>query len=119
MKIYNTNKDQYELSDKGNKELLKWEIKKRYAKQGIGLSPNHAGKYSLTSLSIGQMIEFLDEHNVDIHTCRKLPGNARYIRRKHFDKEEVNGRTEYEEVWSKSDGLCDALWEAVKSILEK
>lgn len=111
MKQHITGDQLNELSDKGNKELLKWEIKKRYAKQGIGLSPNHAGKYSLTSLSIGQMIEFLLENKPFMRI-----GNLTT----EWDIYRGNGTDAGAEL-SRSGKLelCDALWEAVKSILEK
>lgn len=58
-------------------------------------------------LSIGQMIEFLDEHNRGHEGTNILP----------FVKE-FNEECKYIEVKPVSE-WCDALWEVVKEVLEK
>lgn len=58
-------------------------------------------------LSIGQMIEFLDEE----YGSWKLDSWQ--------DWEIVNTQENKNIVLAKNDELCDALWEAVKEVLEK
>lgn len=65
-----------ELSKEGLKRLQKWYLKHKEDKFGVPI------------LSIGQMIEFLDEHGLN-------------------PKIEVRSQM----------GVCDSLWEAVKEVL--
>lgn len=70
-------------------------------------------------LTIGQMIEFLNnEYNALIVTTamRKLHNNnAKW----HVAKTQIPANPIKEQDFTNSDELCDALWEAVKFILEK
>ena len=71
---------------------------------------NNVG-HSLPLLSIGQMIEFLDEHKAWASSVEDCPGSPY-----------VGGVTEWGvslNYWSPTNELCDALWEAVKEVLEK
>lgn len=107
-----------ELSEKGKKRLVKWWKPKQgdlvLFMQGALIAtiypidwtneelknkkPIENQEFPL--LSIGQMIEFLDEHT-DLESEDS-----------HFPMKEISWRTDiYPE-------LCDSLWEAVKEILE-
>ena len=84
----------------------------------------------LPLLSIGQMIEFLDEHNnlYAINSPQKGELNKGDLQHKNDDKfwndrdmaNPYDWQVEKNSVGSfNSKELCDALWEAVKEILEK
>lgn len=75
-----------ELSSKADKKLLKWMKSKYYG-----------------FLSIGELIEFLDEHVDSWIGITKGRLDDYWV---------VNNRNKKKE-------LCDALWDAVKEILEK
>jgi len=109
------------LSRKGRKRLAKWWTPEQgdwvaeYIKEpsykcvnmctvGVDEREWHL-KYSLPLLSIGQMIEFLDENNRGHEGANILPLV------KSFDKDYVD--VEPVDKW------CDALWEATKEVLEK
>lgn len=79
MKQHITAKQRDELSEEGGNTLRHWVLSKGYVLD--------------TKLSIGQMIEFLDEHN----------------ERKYWMADYVGDNKT----------LCDALWEACKEILEE
>ena len=97
MKQHITPEQLNELSKEEKKKLRKWLMDK----QIMIVQPHY-----LIPLSIGQMIEFLDENGFEI--TRHKTESA-------------------DHVWSVTRGdsnflfkeLCDALWEAVKEILEK
>lgn len=97
-----------ELSRDGNQKLLKWW---KWSKndlcyftdtQHVGMwsgSPQGGTVYPL--LSIGQMIEFLFDH-------LEQPKRLYFNDMQHLGLDDVP-----------LDNLCDALWEAVKEILNK
>lgn len=94
MKQYITEKQLKGLNREGQEKL------KRYFRRSTWIFPS-----ILLQLSIGQMIEFLDEHGID----EIVKWNDGW--RVAMDWTE-NGLVEEEE-------LVDALWKAVKEILEK
>lgn len=103
MKQHITKEQFDELSEKGKKEFKEWLDKKDYYVLKILGIPKY-------EINIGIMIEFLDEHlqglclDLDINKG-KVGGNC-YI----------NGNT----ISSLNPPeFCDALWEAVKEILNK
>lgn len=65
-------------------------------------------------LSIGELIQFLGEHKIHnfhpIDRCEEAPGKNGW----HVDVEFEDGFLTFDE-----EELCDALWEAVKKILEQ
>lgn len=76
------------------------------------------GVIVLPLLSIGQMIEFLDEHN---HFSPK--GNIVGIVKEYVGSDEYWWGLKYEAyndkmVMNSDKELCDALWEAVKEVLQ-
>ncbi len=85
-----------ELSKKGIKNLKKYLLPKNI--------PGFWDVNFVPTLSIGQMIEFLDEENVAIDITTGWTIIASELQDLHTYKNEE---------------LCDALWEAVKEILEK
>ncbi len=105
-----------ELSEKGRDRLRKWCIKKNYY-EWIDISMPSALvktpstiKKKIRPLSIGRMIEFLDEHS---HA-----GHEFWI--DIIDEWQWDA----EALWNESNNtkhleLCDALWEACKEVLEK
>ncbi len=90
-----------ELSKNGKKNLLKWWKEK----MKHNLFPGEWFENEL--LSIGQLIEFLDEDNklyTDEYGNVVLPSYRR-------DEDHPD--------YHKGDWLCDDLWEVVKEVLEK
>ena len=96
MKQYITLEQLNELSEKGKERLREWANNKSY---DDNLILTDDGRY-FQQLSIGQIIEFLDE-------------NKRIL--VVIGKKKIKGITwKFEE-----EELCDALWKAVKNILNK
>lgn len=119
MKQHITIEQLNELGEKGKKQLRKWYYPKRSNGDLIiyhepinpvfrnttmifGERPMYGDPTPL--LSIGQMIEFLDEHDVDILTSLQCEQPAHDFSSEYMFKPKD---------W------CDALWEAVKEILNK
>lgn len=71
--------------------------------------PQHENWSCLPRLSIGQMIEFLDEHNMISRIDRDDPWEVQTPLYKNGELYAWNGINKTE--------LCDALWEAVKEVL--
>lgn len=72
--------------------------------------------FELPLLTIGQMIEFLDD--LDLEVCISKPHLTQYdvsIYDKYTDKVTLD----IDEGFYQSEELCDALWEAVKEKLNK
>ena len=95
MKQAITTKQLKELGEIGREKLDKWVFDKyplEFIKQPL--------------LSIGQMIEFLDEHD-EIQIDRNHREPAHWI---------IESPTNHDLFCSKEE-LCDALWEAVKEVL--
>jgi hypothetical protein len=88
-----------ELTDKGRQRLLSWAMSKKY------LTLHN------TTFSIGQMIEFLDEQHYLIALRRTT--NTENLN--SWDWEII---AQLEKSLSINNELCDALWEAVKQVLE-
>ncbi len=113
MKQYITKQDLEQLSGKGKERLREWwkpetsnlvtyidkDLIKWVGVYGNEVELNKQGylKRNLYPLlSIGQMVEFLDEHSIlwwDENGCKVLP-------------------------WNQGEELCDSLWFAVKEVLE-
>lgn len=96
-----------ELSEKGKRILREWEINRNYAPyHGPSISPSvpiEEKWYRLIQPTIGQMIEFLDE--------RWQPDIVGYY----------NGAWKVivgDNIEVVGEELCDALWKAVKDVLE-
>lgn len=92
-----------QLSDKARQKLLDWAISHLY----LTLQENN--------LTIGQMIEFLDEH-YDQWSCGDTVGNEDAPGKYCFIQGE--GYDESDFITHYADELADALFEAVKEILE-
>lgn len=113
MKQHITTKQLDELSEKGKKRLSKQLPKYKnpggLPKKGLILTVSGYHQIGeLPLLSIGQMIEFLREHvsfaiYMDLLVISK---------NEHISKPGKEWHIAYVE-------LCDALWEAVKEVLEK
>ena len=91
-----------QLSDQGKKKLLMWERSKKYDNfddyaERVGKEPS-----TLSELSIGRMIEFLDNVDIDVRLKHGKQKDLGYINGNRREKE-----------------FADALWEAVKEVLEK
>lgn len=104
-----------ELSDNAQTRLLNW-LNKEQGKPGA--NSNDLYESASFALSIGKMIEFLDQHKTKemmsywgvahITTTEK---NIWYVGEDGGDELSNMGNYEDKE-------LCDALWEAVKEVLE-
>jgi len=93
-----------ELTDKGKERLREW-----WAKKGLsrGLKDGDGFYTALPILSVGQMIEFLDENRsypvVNDESGELLSGCI-----------EIKNATIW---WDEETNLCDALWEACREVL--
>jgi len=85
MKQHITPKQHDELSHKGAVRLGEWCVKRNY---------------NPLLLSIGQMIEFLEDHHLEWAYLVAEGGNDGSVYRRYYRGE-----------------LCDALWEAIKEVL--
>ena len=95
------------LSDKGLDNLHKWCNEKDYY-----INRNN---FKIPLLSVGQMIEFLDEHNlIDIHRVGNSIGSG-YQWKVQMEPDQFYGDVSFKGY----DELCAALFEAVKTILEQ
>lgn len=114
MKQHITPQQQEELSKKGMKHYDVWyrEHYAPYAEDDVYVYEDDKGitQYQFPPLSIGQMIEFLDEHAsqfvLDYGTSE-------------FGEGQKHWRLIFDENQYECDELCDALWEACKEVLEK
>ncbi len=118
MKQYITVKQLNELSEKGKERLKKWVISHSYniggfkhcEGQWIEVKGIKKGieefKWPFPLLSIGQMIEFLDEQN-DGEYFDAMWANDKNNTRGHYRSFS----------WEYKEELCDCLWQAVKEIL--
>lgn len=137
-----------ELSEKGREKLKEWVLKKKYHEnqKGIWIETNeiittkgikhkkviNKFYYPYPLLSIGQMIEFLDENDsfYALNAGQKL--NIEYNKgdKKHINDEKFwaerdmsnpyNWQCEMDSVGSyDAREPVDALWEAVKEVLDK
>ena len=125
MKQHITVEQLNELSEKSKEKLWDWcleigRIGTEYKKEHKDCPSPHTGDcvtYVLPLLSIGQMIEFLDEHT-------NLRITKYIITPNEIDKQdlwEIETRVspvfKYNDLYTRSEKLCDALWEAVKEVL--
>lgn len=104
-----------ELSDKAKERLASWVLEKGYAPGQVVFQLADgaiAGKLplALQRLSIGQMIEFLDESHDQF--LKEMFAGGLIVRPTY-----VKNRFEFNE--SEFEELCDALWQAVKEALEQ
>ena len=100
MKQTITIKQLNELNEKGKKKLRKWVEDKDYWPPPLSKSDHQL------ILSIGQLVEFLDENDDYFKTWYRL-GKSKISREcRSFQ-------------WKYDEELCDNLWEAVKEALEK
>lgn len=112
MKQHITIEQLNELSEKGKERLREWWNKTQTTKDG---EKWENGISNIVCLSIGQMLEFLDESGHTFYSINTQENNGKreffmISYKKSSIKQALNGhRTE----------LCDALWEAVKEILEQ
>jgi len=97
MKQHITKKQLNELSEKGKKRLSDYADRKNMEGQESGI---YWYTRYLPLLSLGPMIEFLSKEGINIDLC--------------FPEEFFINEQRYE-----TKELCDALFEAVKEILEK
>ncbi len=108
MKQHITQKQVMELSNEALIELINYSNKKGWDGPVIKFKRGKS-EFQLTTLSIGQMIEYVSERKKDIH-----------IEWLEHDEWGVSScLDEGWEDWKRESELCDALWEAVKEILEK
>ncbi len=137
MKQHITPEQLNELSEKGKKELREW----AWPHKSENSETSFTSRYDLDEfvmydgephrnilLSIGQMIEFLDEHlvteyggtdlNLEIYQPQIFGDNDWFVRTKTMVDRKTGQNNEYEKEYIESE-LCDALWEATKSILSK
>lgn len=138
MKQHISNKQLNELSKKGKEKLVEWYLnriefdddivhlwlpeekmehhgywdeEREFEKAGyLGKIRSYGGEM-LPLLSLGQMIEFLDERERYSFAKQNMSSHFLYYWtvRKTTEKQHISRRKE----------LCDALWQAVKLILEK
>jgi len=115
MKQHITSKQLNELSDKGKERLREWCEDKKYGKEKIEELKWQGGDirhWKIPLLSIGQMIEFLDEKGeyllLDLNKDH-LWCNATNHTTIHSGIGNIN-------IFDIE--LCDALWEAVKEVLK-
>ena len=116
MKQHITPKQFDELNKNGKEKYRKWyqETYAPFAEENVYVYEDEKGtiEYEVPPLSIGQMIEFLSEKFLfrDI----EYEVDMWYIRKFDFTKE--SDSDEYlKEITNRE--LCDALWEAVKEVL--
>lgn len=109
-----------ELSEKGARALQDWALSKRY------WTPSTVGwpalKEDLPILTIGQMVEFLDGHKINWSKCAfniSSGGRTEWIRNGVGEMPRYDPPESSPSVNRKRKELCDALWEAVKEVLEK
>ena len=123
MKQHITKENLDTLSNKGREKLASWYADWQF-KQGnqfVGLPleviDEKTMRVKVPLMSIGQMIDFLDEHmkGIDIR-IRHCNYKSKSIYKEGTLITDIYGRN-----WSVVEdepNLCDALWEAVKEILE-
>lgn len=114
MKQYITESQLNELSEKAQWKLHNYKFLSSRSLSTKGIT--------LPILSIGEIIEFLDKQKVFYNTSFPSPCHSV----KHISKEDgkwgLATYYDYEGHWQDKKGfkeLVDALWEAVKEILEK
>lgn len=111
-----------ELSKKGKKTFWEWINSRRW--MAIPEGKGYLDYFPMPLLSIGQMIEFLDEHGYAPNITKYKKGTKIYSTVCTTDCYEVflywgdSGNLDQNIVRVKKE-LCDALWSAVKDILEK
>ena len=121
MKQHISPKQLDELSEKGKRKLNKWYKKYEWetipgSTDGDGYSE---GVYLEPLLSIGQMIEFLDEHRiVDLHIYADFPAANKDVTFK-VENKGIKKPNDGIGIHTKVGFLCDALWEAVKQVLNE
>src|SRR5436309_1116580 len=120
MKLHITEEQLNELSEKAKTELFRW-----YAntpldfRKGVETTIKNGIAY-LPLLSIGQMIEFLDETwNLPNYWFIESEGHARHEEFPHEWNIYISGALDEEDdLKGNAAELCDALWLVVKQELE-
>lgn len=113
MKQHITTEQLNGLSEKGRNKLWKW-LKPNIAKVDINGKEKFIPLDVSPLLSIGQMIEFL-ESNKKYVRCEQWVGDENHSWRVGLNWQNAHL---YDYVVEKP-VLCDALWQAVKEVLEK
>lgn len=114
-----------ELSDKGKEKLREWYKKyKHEIIPGSSTTDIGQGTYFDPLLSIGQMIEFLEDQQLTVENMEQYKNIywTVYLSNKYADDSVTWKNEKGEEVFTKiftSAELVDALWEAVKQVLEQ
>lgn len=115
MRQHITEEQLNELSDSANKKLRLWVYKKTY-------EPPEVSNDESMLLSIGQMIEFLDEKRKTILFITKLEcGHDNFVWSTGSMScmgNHTQDKTESKRLHEAGKELCDALWEAVKEVLQ-
>ena len=101
-----------ELSEKSAERLRDWQISKQYAFEVWDSVEKKRKKGKVTFLSIGQMIEFLDDK------LSAMRNEVYYTKREGNGPWSVLGNFSSEQQKNVQPELCDALWEAVKEVLK-
>lgn len=102
------------LSPKAQERLRRWLFDTGYSKPFDG---NRVDTTPIKQLSIGEMIEFLDEHNNSSDGVLGNPYDAGFIS-KCFNDGKLQWMVAIDKV-NFSEELIDCLFEAVKDILER
>jgi hypothetical protein len=102
-----------ELSEKGKERLFVWEKQKDIIYSSVPSVPN---EFRLKPLNIGQMIEFLIENLGKGIGLYGIPADGPILKSGGWRIANPQAGIILADVTVE---LCDALWEAVKEILEK
>ena len=111
MKQHITIEQLNELSEEGKEKLLQYMEDKDYLPHGTQMMLHNEGYYLSQFLSIGKMIEFLDEHTNELGMQFNDSSTYWSIWYGGEQRIEYNNLLQYE--------LCDALWEACQEVLEQ
>ena len=112
MKQHITKSQLNELSDKGKDRLKEWFVRD-FKWQGQAFVVPTRDVDFVSSINIGQLIEFLEE-------SREYRNEFSIIRASYENDWIVGKRQEGGEVAGLlAEELCDALWEAVKEVLNE
>lgn len=98
-----------ELSKKGKERLTDWRWNKADPADRL------PGSTISLTLSIGQLIEFLDDNGHDLYSINTEEKDGKRIKFMVTFRDESMKHA----LFGNRPELCDALWEAVKEVLEK
>ena len=111
MKQQTTNEQLNELSDRGRKKIIDWLFKKGYLRFYDPGNVNSIPQVLDDYLTIGQMIDFLGEHeklNISWQQGENIMRELITVVSVTFEAKKI----------IEGDTLCDALWEATKEVLK-